>query len=190
MPLPPLKIILGLGNPGAQYIDTRHNAGFWLLDAAAKRDELTFHPKSKFNAEVAAADGIYLFKPQTFMNLSGDTAIAAASFYRATAEQVLIVHDEVDLPPGIAKLKHGGGSAGHRGVGDISHRLGENTWRLRIGVGKPAASGVEQYVLQPPPLEERQRIDSAITAALGIWKQLLAGDYNNAMQTLHTAAAG
>lgn len=188
-----LKLIIGLGNPGADYTATRHNAGFWFLDALAQREQAVFSPKSKFKAEVAAATGtgggIYLFKPQTFMNLSGETAIAAANFYQAEGAQVLVAHDDVDFPPGIARLKQGGGSAGHRGLADITRRIGGGYWRLRIGVGRPAQGGVEDYVLRAPAAAERQQIDDAIAAALGVWDILLAGDYNNAMKTLHTAAA-
>ncbi|MCH9758411.1 MAG: aminoacyl-tRNA hydrolase [Proteobacteria bacterium] len=183
-----IKIVIGLGNPGKQYAATRHNAGFWLLDAIARRDQLTFASKSKLNAEVAAAgNGVYLFKPQTFMNLSGTTAIAAINFYRAETEQVLVVHDEVDLPTGSIKLKHGGGNAGHRGLADISQRIGNHYWRLRIGVGKPAVGGVHDYVLQSPPAAEQQQIDTTLTLATEVWDKLLAGDYNNAMQILNSS---
>lgn len=183
-----LKIIIGLGNPGATYLATRHNAGFWLLDAVARRAQLCFSPKRKFNAEVAGGGGVYLFKPQTFMNLSGETAAAAIDFYRVAADEVLVVHDEVDLPPGTVRLKKGGGDAGHRGLADISRRIGSGYWRLRIGIGKPPVGGVEDYVLQPATEIERRQIEDAIGSVLAVWDKLLAGDYNNAMQILHTAA--
>ena len=181
------KVILGLGNPGAAYAHTRHNAGFWLLDAAAATAGATFSPKSKFDAEVAAAGGVHLFKPQTFMNESGFTAQAAKKFYNIANAQILVVHDEVDLPPGTARFKQGGGDAGHRGLADISRCIGGDYWRLRLGVGKPAVGGVRDYVLQTPAAEERGLIDDAIRAALNVWGEVLAGDYNAAMHTLHTS---
>lgn len=185
-----LKIIIGLGNPGEQYRATRHNAGFWLLDAIAERDGLHFSAKSKLSAEVAAiGNGAYLFKPQTFMNLSGAAAIAAVNFYQADIGEVLVVHDEADLPPGSAKLKQGGGDAGHRGLQDISQRIGSGYWRLRLGIGKPAVGEVADYVLQPPSAEDAPRLDAAIANALQVWDGLLAGDFAAAMQILHTASA-
>lgn len=194
---PPPRIVLGLGNPGRQYEQTRHNAGFWFADLLARKYGAAFSFKRKFNAEAASIGGdegaaggdVFLFKPQTFMNLSGDSAQAAAKFYRAAAAQVLVVHDEVDLPPGAARLKSGGGDGGHRGVADISRRLGRDTWRLRIGVGRPPAGGVESYVLQPPAADEQQRIDAAMARALEVWAAVAAGRYEQAMLVLHTAAA-
>ena len=183
-----LKLVIGLGNPGADYQATRHNAGFWLLDRLAARAGVAFTAKRKFCAEVAAAPPLYLFKPQTFMNLSGETAQAALQFYRVAPAQLLVVHDEVDLPPGAVRLKQGGGDAGHRGLADISRRLGSGYRRLRLGVGKPAVGGVQDYVLQPPPPEERQQIDQAISAVLSLWDDLLTEDYNKVMQVLHTSA--
>lgn len=187
----PPKVVIGLGNPGATYAATRHNAGFWLLDALLRTRTAGagFSPKGKFYAEAAVADGVHLFKPQTYMNESGRTAQAVTQFYQIPCAQVLVVHDEVDLPPGSAKLKHGGGDAGHRGLADISRQIGGGYWRLRLGVGKPAAGGVRDYVLQMPPAAERARVEDAIDAALAVWDKVLAGDYNSAMHTLHTATA-
>lgn len=182
----PLKLVLGLGNPGAEYQATRHNAGFWLLDQLAARAAAQFSAKRKFCAEVAAAPPLYLFKPQTFMNLSGETALAALQFYRAAPDELLVVHDEVDLPPGTVKLKQGGGDAGHRGLADISRRLGSGYWRLRLGIGKPAAGGVHDYVLRQPSPGELQQIQTAIARTLALWDDVLTGDYNKVMQALHS----
>lgn len=180
------KIIVGLGNPGDSYANTRHNAGFWLIDALAAKRGAAFSFKKKFNADIAVVGDLKLLKPQTFMNNSGAAVVAVAAFYQIRAADILVAHDEVDFPAGVVKLKFGGGAAGHNGIKDISRCLGgDSYWRLRLGVGKPAVGGVENYVLQTPPPPQRERIDAAITRALAVYADIVADDYNTAMQKLH-----
>ena len=139
-----LKVIVGLGNPGAKYTETRHNAGFWFIEEVARKYSATFRPENKFHGEVAKISlqgkDIWLLKPATFMNRSGLAVKSLLSFYRISAEQLLVAHDEIDLPPGTAKLKTGGGHGGHNGLRDIISQLGTNDFhRLRIGVGHPGS---------------------------------------------------
>lgn len=181
-------LIVGLGNPGHGYVKTRHNAGFWLLDALANAYECQFLYKKKFDAdEVAIGASTRLLKPQTFMNNSGMSVLAAAHFYRIAPPNILVVHDEVDLAVGVVKLKLGGGNAGHNGLRDISQRLGCNDfWRVRIGVGRPTHGEINNYVLGVPPMEEQDNIDGVIDRLLGCWDLIMRDDYNNAMAVLHS----
>jgi len=185
-----IRLIVGLGNPGKEYERTRHNAGFWLVERFASANGLPFRKDPKYQALVARHDasGAWLLMPQSFMNASGRAVQMLAGFFKIKPEEILVVHDELDFPPGVAKMKQGGGIAGHNGLKDISQRIGSHDyWRLRLGVGKPPTteSGAD-YVLQKPPTEERAAIDAAIDKALAVLPQVLAGDLQGAMNKLHT----
>jgi PTH1 family peptidyl-tRNA hydrolase len=189
-----IRLIVGLGNPGKEYERTRHNAGFWLVERFAQANGVVLRKDTKFKALVGrfeaknAAGTAWLLLPQSFMNLSGQPVQMLAGFFKIKPEEVLVVHDELDFAPGTARLKQGGGIAGHNGLKDISQRLATHEyWRLRLGVGKPPA-GMEgaDYVLQKPSAEERAAIDEAIARALEALPLCLAGDMQAAMLKLHT----
>jgi peptidyl-tRNA hydrolase, PTH1 family len=183
-----IRLVVGLGNPGKEYERTRHNAGFWLVERFAQANGIVLRKDPKFKALVGKHAGGWLLLPQSFMNLSGQPVQMLAGFFKIKPEEVLVVHDELDFPPGTVRLKQGGGIAGHNGLKDISQRLATHEyWRLRLGVGKPPA-GTEgaDYVLQKPPAEERAEIDSAIEKSLAVMPQILAGDVQSAMNKLHT----
>jgi peptidyl-tRNA hydrolase, PTH1 family len=185
-----IRLVVGLGNPGKEHERTRHNAGFWLVERFASANGIVLRKDNKFQALVGRHEpsGAWLLLPQSFMNASGRAVQMLAGFFKIKAEEILVVHDELDFPPGTAKIKQGGGIAGHNGLKDISQRLATHDyWRLRLGVGKPAA-GMEgaDYVLQRPPAEERAAIDAAIESALAVLPQCLSGDIQSAMQKLHT----
>jgi len=184
-----IRLIVGLGNPGKEYERTRHNAGFWLIERYAQQQGIALRKDPKFKALVGkTAAGAWLLLPQSFMNLSGQPVQMLAGFFKIKADEVLVVHDELDFAPGVARIKQGGGIAGHNGLRDISQRLASHDyWRLRIGVGKPPA-GAEgaDYVLQKPPADERAAIDAAIDKSIELLPQILAGDMQAAMNKLHT----
>jgi peptidyl-tRNA hydrolase, PTH1 family len=189
-----IRLIVGLGNPGKEYERTRHNAGAWLVERFASANGAVLRKDPKLKALVGrveasrAAGGGWLLLPQTFMNLSGQPVQMLAGFFKIKPEEILVVHDELDFPPGVAKVKQGGGIAGHNGLKDISQRLATHDyWRLRLGVGKPPAGreGAD-YVLERPPAEERAAIDAAIQKALEVLPQMLVGDMQAAMHKLHT----
>ena len=184
-----IRLVVGLGNPGKEYERTRHNAGFWLVERFAQTSGFALRKDPKFKALVGKnAGGAWFLLPQSFMNLSGVPVQMLAGFFRIKPEEILVIHDELDFPPGVAKLKQGGGIAGHNGLKDISQRLATHEyWRLRLGVGKPPAGreGAD-YVLEKPPAEERAAIDSAIEKALDVLPVCLAGDMQTAMHKLHT----
>src|SRR6185436_17750811 len=184
-----IRLVVGLGNPGKEYERTRHNAGFWLVERFAQASGITLRKDPKFKALVGKhADGAWLLLPQSFMNLSGQPVQMLAGFFKIKPEEVLVVHDELDFDPGVARLKQGGGIAGHNGLKDISQRLASHEyWRLRLGVGKPPAGreGAD-YVLEKPPAEEKSAIDAAIDKALALLPQMLSGDMQGAMNKLHT----
>ena len=193
----PLRLIVGIGNPGSEYRATRHNAGAWFVERLAQAVGASLAMQAKFQALVGSMrtnDGIdrRLALPQTFVNRSGQAVSALARFYRIAPEEILIAHDELDLKPGAVKLKEGGGSAGHNGLKDIAASLGTPAfWRLRIGIGHPREGALSEqevadYVLHRPRLEEQQAIDDAIVRALAIWPSLEAGDTERAMHLLHT----
>lgn len=189
-----MKLVVGLGNPGRKYEDTRHNAGFWWLDAVARVARVTFRRESRFHGEVARVPGsdLWLLKPETFMNESGRAVGALAAFYRIEPAEILVAHDELDLPPGAVRLKFGGGLSGHNGLRDVAPVLGtQDFWRLRIGIGHPREIAQNQqevvdFVLHPPRAEERKAIDSALDKALEIWPLVAAHDMQAAMHRLHT----
>jgi PTH1 family peptidyl-tRNA hydrolase len=187
-----IRLIVGLGNPGKEYERTRHNAGFWLVERFASTNGIVLRKDTKFKALVGKdKTGAWFLLPQSFMNASGQPVQMLAGFFKIKPEEVLVVHDELDFPPGTAKLKQGGGIAGHNGLKDISQRLATHEyWRLRLGVGKPPP-GMEgaDYVLQKPSAEERAAIDAAIARALQALPLCLAGDMQAAMLKLHTEEA-
>ena len=184
-----IRLVVGLGNPGKEYERTRHNAGFWLVERFAQANGVVLRKDPKFKALVGKhRDGGWLLLPQSFMNLSGQPVQMLAGFFRIKPEEVLVVHDELDFPPGTVRLKQGGGIAGHNGLKDISQRLATHDyWRLRLGVGKPPA-GTEggDYVLQKPPADERTAIDAAIEKSIALMPLILSGDFQAAMNKLHT----
>ena len=188
----PIRLVAGLGNPGREYANTRHNAGFWFVDELAAMLNASFGSESKFGGETAKAGALRLVKPMTFMNLSGRAVSALARFYAILPAEILVVHDELDLLPGKAKMKFGGGHAGHNGLRDIQVQLGSpEFWRLRIGIGHPRDSEFTQqdvvdYVLKPPRMDERTAIDGAMQRALKAWPAIAQGDMEDAMMTLHT----
>ncbi len=188
----PIKLVAGLGNPGREYARTRHNAGFWFVDALAGKLGASFAAEGKFAGEVAKAGDVRLVKPSTFMNLSGRSVAALARFFAIDPQAILVVHDELDLKPGEAKMKLGGGHAGHNGLRDIQAQLGTSEfWRLRLGIAHPRDSEIPQqevvdYVLKPPRAEEAAAIDQAISRALDAWPAIAAGDMERAMMSLHT----
>jgi peptidyl-tRNA hydrolase, PTH1 family len=188
----PIRLVAGLGNPGRGYAATRHNAGFWCADALAAKLGAKFSHEAKFSAELAKAGELRICKPMTFMNLSGRSVAGIARFFGIAPDAILVVHDELDLKPGDAKLKLGGGVAGHNGLRDIQAALGSaDFWRLRLGIGHPRDTefperDVVDFVLKPPDAEDRASIDAAIDRALGAWRDIDAGDMERAMMSLHT----
>ena len=196
--MPAIRLIVGLGNVGPEYEDTRHNAGFWFVDALARSAGVSLHREAKFFGAVAKASlhgaQVWLLEPSTFMNRSGQSVAALAGFYRVAAEEILVVHDEMDLLPGQSKMKRGGGHAGHNGLKDIQARLGTpDFWRLRIGIGHPRTLQLNQqvidFVLHPPRREEQSAIDAEIDRALALVPDCIAGRMEAAMLKLHTRPA-
>jgi PTH1 family peptidyl-tRNA hydrolase len=184
-----IRLVVGLGNPGKEYERTRHNAGFWLVERFAQASGFTLRKDPKFKALVGKnAAGAWFLLPQSFMNLSGQPVQMLAGFFKFKPEEILVVHDELDFAPGVARIKQGGGIAGHNGLRDISQRLGSHDyWRLRLGVGKPpAGSEGADYVLQKPAAEDRAAIDQAIERALQVLPEMLTGDMQAAIQKLHS----
>ncbi len=187
-----LKVIVGLGNPGSKYTETRHNAGFWFVDELARKFHGDFRAEKKFHGETAKIniDGrdIWLLKPDTFMNRSGLAVQSLLSFYRYSPEQLLVAHDEIDLPPGTIKLKTAGGHGGHNGLRDIINQCASKDFhRLRIGVGHPGTKDqVVDYVLHTASRDERIDIDNDIDAAVGVMPELAKGEMEKAMHRLHS----
>ncbi len=183
--------VVGLGNPGPRYAATRHNAGYWLVDRLAAGAG-PFRANTRFHGEVLELPGpprCRVLKPATFMNRSGQSVAALARFYRLAPEDLLVVHDDLDLPPGVARLKRGGGHGGHNGLRDIMAALGSREFlRLRIGIGHPgSADQVVDYVLQRPSAEDARLMEAAIDDALGVLPQVLEGHLERAMTALHGA---
>ena len=190
-----IKLFVGLGNPGAEYEHTRHNAGFWWIDQLALQLKVQLQPEKNYHGWVARTtlqgETIWLLKPATFMNLSGKSVAALAKFYKIAPEQMLIAHDELDLVPGDAKLKLGGGHAGHNGLRDIHAQLGSAAyWRLRLGVGHPGSKDeVVDWVLQIPSFDHKIGIGQAIDRSLRAVPDFLKGDMPRAMLAVHTSKA-
>ena len=184
-----LRLIVGLGNPGRDYEETRHNAGFWFCARLAQEWGVSLSFESRFHGILGrSARNVWLVLPQTFMNRSGQAVGALARFHRIDPAEILVVHDELDIPPGQLRLKFGGGMGGHNGLKDISSHLGtQDYWRLRIGIGHPGdRSEVVNYVLRPPRREEQAEIDSAIERALNLMPLIEKGEWNAATQRANT----
>ncbi len=192
-----IKLIVGLGNPGAEYTATRHNAGFWFVDALAQQCGASLSHQKSFHGFSArariAGQEVWLLEPQTFMNRSGQSVVALARFYKILPDEILVVHDELDLLPGTVKLKRGGGSGGHNGLKDIAaHLTTPEFWRLRLGIGHPrtlqpagSQQQVADFVLKPPRKEEQAQIDDAMSRSLDIVDLVVKGDMEKAMMRLH-----
>jgi PTH1 family peptidyl-tRNA hydrolase len=189
-----IRLLIGLGNPGPEYEDTNHNAGFWWIDEVARKfgarlvAERGYHGLvARINRPVDAGGPLWLLQPQTYMNLSGKSVAALARFYKITPEEMLVAHDELDLPPGQMRLKQGGGAAGHNGLKDMTAQLGSpNYWRLRLGIGHPGVRAeVVDYVLRKPMPEHRRSIDECIARSMESIDLMLAGDMTKAMMQLH-----
>lgn len=187
-----IQLFVGLGNPGAQYAATRHNAGFWWIDSVAAGNSCKLLHESKFSGDAGRlkinANEAWLLKPATFMNKSGRAVAALANFYKIPPEAILVIHDELDLPAGSIKLKKGGGHGGHNGLKDIIACLGTNEfWRMRIGIDHPGdRNAVVNYVLNAPMREEQKLIDAAIDNSISVLPTLLEGNMDAAMLKLHT----
>lgn len=188
-----IRLIAGLGNPGPEYEQTRHNAGFWWVDEAARLLGATLQMERGHSGKVARANvqgqSLWLVEPQTFMNRSGQAVASVARFYKIDPQEVLVVHDELDLPPGEAKLKKGGGHAGHNGLRDIHAQLGSpDYWRLRIGIGHPGnRNEVANWVLKKPSADDRIAILQAMDRGLKALPQLIEGDMDKATALIHTS---
>ena len=192
----PIRLIVGLGNPGRKYENTRHNAGYWLVERLAAQHRLSLRKEQKFHglaARLDAAGGpVWLLLPQTWMNESGLAVGALVQFHKIAADEILVVHDELDLPPGGVKIKQGGGHAGHNGLRDIIEKLGsQDFWRMRIGIGHPrdiAASEQEvaDFVLHAPRKEEHELIEAAVERGIAVFDLMLADKMAAAMHKLHT----
>jgi PTH1 family peptidyl-tRNA hydrolase len=186
-----IRLIAGLGNPGREYADTRHNAGFWFVEEIARKSGASLRVETRFHGAVARVNlhgqEVWLIEPQTYMNISGQAVAALASYYKISPEEILVVHDELDLLPGTARLKRGGGPGGHNGLKDIIARLGPDFWRLRLGIGHPGdKNAVADFVLHRPSQAEETLIRDALNQSLSALPLLLAGDMASAMQQLHT----
>ncbi|MCA3253255.1 MAG: aminoacyl-tRNA hydrolase [Pseudomonadota bacterium] len=189
-----IRLFVGLGNPGTEYEATRHNAGFWWVDALADRLKARLAPERAYQGLVARvtpasapAGPVWLLEPMTYMNRSGVSVAGLARFFKIAPAEILVVHDELDLPPGEAKLKQGGSAAGHNGLKDIHAMLGTlDFWRLRIGIGHPGHKGeVPNYVLKRPSADDREAIDKAIEQSLGASELLIEGAMDKALARIH-----
>jgi len=186
-----IQLIVGLGNPGKEYEQTRHNAGFWFVDALADYYHGQFRQESKFKAQVATMDiagnKVWVMKPGTYMNLSGQSVVAITNFYKIPIESVLVVHDEIDLEAGTIKLKCSGGHGGHNGLRDISQKMGKDYWRIRVGVSHPGDKNrVVDFVLAKPSKDDRREMEDAIDRGLRVIEDIVKGDTQRAMNELHS----
>ena len=186
-----IRLFVGLGNPGTEYAATRHNAGFWWIDALASQLGVQLVPERSYQALAARVNRqsgpIWLLQPMTFMNRLGVSVATLARFFKIEPAQILVVHDELDLQPGQAKLKFGGSAAGHNGLKDIHAMLGtQDFWRLRLGIGHPGVKAeVVNYVLKKPSAEHRDAIDKASEQSLKALDHLLAGEMDKALAVVH-----
>ena len=186
-----IRLFVGLGNPGPEYEATRHNAGFWFIDAVAREWRATLAPERAYfglMARTTRPDGpVWLLEPMTFMNLSGKSVAALARFFKIAPGEILVAHDELDLLPGQVKMKLGGSHAGHNGLKDIQTQLGSaDFWRLRLGVGHPGVKAeVVNYVLRKPPADQEEAIDKCIAQSLSALDLMLAGDMERALMKVH-----
>ena len=187
-----VSLIVGLGNPGSEYEHTRHNAGFWFLDELARQKSINFKPEKKFHGETARykhnGEDVWLLKPTTFMNLSGQAVQALAHFYKINLDEILVVHDELDLSVDTARLKKGGGHGGHNGLRDIAEKMGGNNYlRLRLGIGHPGdKSKVTNHVLKKASTDDQISIERNIERALNVLPLVIEGEIQKAMNELHT----
>jgi len=186
-----IKLFVGLGNPGEQYVETRHNVGFWWIDFIGQNHKLSLKNSKKYFGEFSKhnEDGeVFFLKPSTFMNDSGKSVQALAKFYKIEPEEILVIHDELDIQPGTAKLKLGGGHGGHNGLKSIQTSIGSNNfWRLRIGVGHPGdKSKVIGYVLNKPSKIEMQLIQESIINSYKVFSYIMLGQFEKAMLNLHS----
>ena len=186
-----IRLFVGLGNPGAEYEATRHNAGFWWLDALAGKLGARLVPERGYQALAARVNApagpVWLLKPMTFMNRSGVSVATLARFFKIAPQEILVVHDELDLLPGQAKLKFGGSAAGHNGLKDIHAMLGtQDFWRLRLGIGHPGVKAeVVNYVLKRPSPDHREAIEKAVDQSLQASELLMAGEMDKALARIH-----
>ena len=186
-----IRLLVGLGNPCAEYEATRHNAGFWFIDEVARALKVTLVPERSYFGLAARANTahgpVWLLEPMTFMNLSGKSVAALARFFKIAPQEILVAHDELDLLPGQVKMKLGGSHAGHNGLKDIHAQLGSaDYWRLRLGIGHPGVKAeVVNYVLKKPSAEHREAIEKTIEQSLGALDLLLAGEMERAMMKIH-----
>lgn len=190
------KLLVGLGNPGPEYENTRHNAGAQWIEALARKSQCTLRSEKKFFGQFSkvhiAGEECYLLIPTTYMNLSGKAVQAVCQFYKISPEEVFVIHDELDIPPGMVKLKKGGGHGGHNGLKDIISKLGNarDFSRLRIGIGHPGhASQVADYVLKKAPSDEYQKIEHSIDESLRYCDDIIHGNLNSVMNHLHSFKA-
>lgn len=190
-----IRLLVGLGNPGPEYDDTRHNAGFWWVDEVARKLGASLAHDRNYHGFVARVNRpngpVWLLQPQTYMNLSGKSVAALARFFKILPDEILVAHDELDILPGQMKMKLGGSHAGHNGLKDIQAQLGSaDFWRLRLGIGHPGVKAeVVNYVLRKPPLSERELIDQCIVRSMDALDLLLAGEMDKAMMKIHTKPA-
>lgn len=189
----PLRAVVGLGNPGPEHARQRHNIGFWWVDALAKSQGVAFRAEPKFHSEAAkvtvSGSELYLLKPQTYMNRSGQAVQALMTFYKLAPEEVLVVHDDLDLPIGVTRIKRGGGHGGHNGLRDTSARIGEDYCRLRMGIGHPGAKEqVHGYVLSRAPADQQAELDGAVSRSLDTLPLLLEQGWDRAATKLHTVS--
>ena len=189
-----IRLFVGLGNPGPEYEQTRHNAGFWWVEALARGWNTQTRPESNYFGLVArvnnapGADGpVWLLQPMTYMNLSGKSVAALARFFKIAPEEIMVAHDELDIEPGQMKFKQGGGNGGHNGLKDMQSALGSaDFWRLRLGIGHPGIKAeVANYVLRRPPIEERQLVEDCIAKSMDAVPQMLGGQFDKAMMKIH-----
>jgi PTH1 family peptidyl-tRNA hydrolase len=187
-----LKLIVGLGNPDDEYLDTRHNAGFWFVDELARKYGGAFRREPKHQGDLAKirieGTEVWLLKPMTYMNRSGGPTRSVATFYKVPVEEILVAHDELDFAPGVVKLKQGGGAAGNNGIKDLIAQLGPDFWRLRIGVGKPPGTGIEHVLSRPGKADERA-IRECIDLGIEAVPIMIEHGGQRAMNRLHTRAA-
>jgi peptidyl-tRNA hydrolase, PTH1 family len=187
-----LQLVVGLGNPGVEHEDTRHNAGFWFIDELADRHDGSLKPERRYNAEVGratiAGTPLWLMKPMGFMNRSGQSVRAFCEYFQVASDRVLVVHDDLDLPAGVARLKQGGGAGGHNGVKDVIAHLGEDFWRIRIGIGHPGnRDQVIDHVLERASAVEERLMREAIELAIAEFPCLLTEGASMMMNRLHAA---
>ncbi len=186
-----IRLFVGLGNPGPEYEDTRHNAGFWFIDQLARRLKVSLQPDRAYHGLVARANlpqgPVWLLQPMTYMNVSGKSVAPLARFFKIEPSDILVVHDELDIAPGDIKLKQGGGNGGHNGLKDIQAQMGSGDfWRLRLGIGHPGVkTEVAAYVLRKPPSSEREAIERCMNKGMDAIDAMLAGDMAQAVRTVH-----